>query len=84
MALTAVSAAEDFAKSDSIPNPPPIFREQDSRYISSRLIEAADPVDAARTSATVNRRARKSTDADRELGELFITQQQTQLSHVLQ
>lgn len=53
---------------DSFPRPPAIFREGDSKYIASRLSEAASPVDAERTQATVNRNARKSTDSDRVLG----------------
>lgn len=68
--LTTARIAAENIESSSYPKPPPIFKEQDSKYISSRLIEAAAPVDAARTSATINRKARKSTDADRDLGSL--------------
>ena len=56
---------------DSIPKPPPIFKEQDYRYISTQLSGAISPVEAERSLATINRSSRRSTDFDKDQGKLL-------------
>lgn len=65
------SGAAGYAHQDSFPQPPPKFQEDDTNDIYARITEVISPVDAERNTATVNKKAKRSTDFDEEAGELL-------------